>query len=137
MSMTGINCIIGRRRAAHRPLRVGHLELAERVADLRGVRPEHLLDDRQQRPGALDRQPQLLGVGLVLGALRQAGAAPAEVDEGHERLDEHVLDADLLQLGLVGGAQLLLGGLALGRGRAHAVGTSCAYVARVSRTVAA
>src|SRR5687767_11726845 len=73
--------LAGRGPAAAAALGERHLELAEGVADLRGVRPEHVLDDRQQRAGALDRQPQLVGVGLVLGTLRQAGAAAAEVDE--------------------------------------------------------
>ena len=94
-------CGARRRRAARAgaappELRVGQLQLGERVADLRGVGPEQRLDQRQQRPRAVDRQPHLLEVALVLGARRQAGLAAAEVQQRDDRLDEDVLDAQRL-----------------------------------------
>ena len=107
-----------------------------------------LLEQRQQRPDRLDRQPHLVGVALALRARGQAGAAHAEVDQRHHVLEQHVLDADPLDLRLVGGAQLLLGGRALGRSPPIAFdpcssrhlrrAPSCpAYVRRVSATIAA
>src|SRR5689334_18144163 len=58
------------RRAAGQ-LGVGHLQLGQRVADGRGVRAELGVDEPEERAGALDREPELLGVALVLGAGRQ------------------------------------------------------------------
>src|SRR5213592_402442 len=93
--------------------RVGELQLRHRVAHLHALGAERGLDQRQQRAHALDRLTQLLGVALVLAARRQPGLAPAEADQRQDGLDEDVLDADLLELGLVGRAQLLFSGLAL------------------------
>src|SRR5213592_1126826 len=93
--------------------RIGELQLRHRVAHLRGLWPEHGLDQRQQRARALDRLAQLLGVALVLAARRQPGLAPSEADQRKDGLDEDVVDADPLELGLVGRAQLLFSGLAL------------------------
>src|SRR4051812_44633746 len=81
----------GRRLAGE--LRVGHLQLRQGVPDRRGVRAELRLDEAEQRAGALDREAQLLGIALVLGPGRQAGAAAAEVDERDDGLHDDVLDA--------------------------------------------
>ncbi len=94
-------------------------------------------------PGRLDRQPDLLGIALVLGARRQPGAAHPEVDQRHDVLEQHVLDADPLDLRLVGGSQLLLGRLPPLRWLGVLIGSpprasgTPAYVSRVSATVAA
>src|SRR5207244_3210293 len=57
---------------------VAELQLRERVADLAGVRAQLGLDERKQRAGAVDGQPQLAEVALVLGAWGQAGLAGAQ-----------------------------------------------------------
>ena len=80
-----------------------------------GLRPGGLLDQRQQRADGVDRQPDLADVALVLGARRQAGPPHPQVDQRDDLLEHDVLDPDLLDLGLVGGAQLLLRGLAARR----------------------
>src|SRR5919197_327719 len=118
--------------------RIGQLQLRQRVAELARVGPELRLDQRQQRAHALDRRPDLPRVALVLGAGHQAGLAAAQVQQRHHGLQDHVLDAQALELRFVGGAELLLGGLAgLAAGgvvRAHKASTSVlgAYVRRVS-----
>src|SRR3954447_18644424 len=94
--------------------RVEHLQLRQRLADRPRLRAELGLDERHQRAHAFDRQAELAEVALVLRAGHEAGAAAAEVDQRNERLDDDVLDADALELGLVGGPQLLLGRLATG-----------------------
>src|SRR5262245_36821315 len=81
---------------------VGELKLAQRLADLARVLAEQRLDDRQQGAHALDRLTDLLRVALVLGSRAQTGLSAAQVQKGNKRLDEEILDADLLQLGLVG-----------------------------------
>src|SRR3954465_5865118 len=123
-------------------LRVHHLQLRERLADGAGLRAQLVLDERKQRADALDREPDLLEVALVLGAGDEPRAPPAQVHERDQRLDDHVLDAQALDLRLVGGADLLFGVLAAGiAGRrgllAHAAFASCTYVSRVSFTAAA
>src|SRR3954465_6243819 len=123
-------------------LRVHHLQLRERLADRVGLRPELLLDQRQERAGALDRHAHLLEVALVLRAGDEPGAAAAQVHQRDDRLDDDVVDAQALDLRLVGGAHLLLGGLAAGlAGRrcllGHAGFASWTYVSRVSFTAAA
>src|SRR4051794_10463970 len=123
-------------------LRVHHLQLRERLADGPGLGAELLLDERQQRADALDRQAHLAEVALVLGAGDEAGAAAAEVHERDQRLHDHVLDPQLLDLLLVGGAQLFLGRRAAGVAPhgwsllAHAAFASWTYVSRVSSPAA-
>jgi len=55
-----------------------------------------------------------LEVALVLGARRDAGATKADVEHRDDALEQDVGHADTLHLLLERGAQLLLGGLALG-----------------------
>ena len=76
-------------------LRVGHLQLGQRVAHWRGVRPSC-----GSTSGSSARAPSiaiahLLEVALVLGAGRRARPARAEVEQRHERLEQHVLDAQM------------------------------------------
>jgi hypothetical protein len=92
-----------------------HLELGQRVADLtqmvgRGLVRRGLLKQGQQGADRFDRQTHLDGVLLILGTGRQACAAHAEVDERDDVLQDEVLHPDLLDLLLVGGAKLLVGG---------------------------
>src|SRR5579875_567268 len=110
---------------------VRELQLGERLADRGGLlRTGGLLDERQQRPHPLDRKPHLRRVALVLGPRLEAGAPHPHVDEGDELLEQDLVDADLLELRLVGGAELLLGGLA---GGAHGVFSSCPVVSDSAR----
>jgi len=98
--------------------RVGHLELAHRLADGRA-----LLGGQkgQERPRAVDGHARLLGVPL-LGIARQAEPAGAEVHQGHGGLEQHVLDAHAAHLLLHRRLHLLVGWLG---GLAH-VATSWA-----------
>ena len=79
-------------------LRVGQLELGERLADLGGVRASSGSTSGSSARDALDRLADLLGVALVLGPGLEPGLAAAEVEQRDERLDEDVLDADPLEL---------------------------------------
>jgi hypothetical protein len=60
------------------------------------------LEQRQQRPGALDRLADLLpvrgGPGGARSGRAQAGLAGGQVEQRHGRLDQHVVDADALHL---------------------------------------
>ena len=80
-----------------------------RVADLLDVGSEPRLDERQERARAFDREAHLLEVGLLAVRGRQPGATSAEVQQRDDGLDEDVVDANARELGLVGGAQLLVG----------------------------
>src|SRR5918997_2094411 len=128
---------VGCRGLPARALRVEHLQPRQRVPDRPELCAVTRLDDRQQRAGALDRLVDLLEVGLRRRlALRgrragQPGLARAEVEEAHDRLQQHVVDRDLLHLGLEG-AQLLLA--ELGLLGAHVTVSSCWYVLCVSFT---
>ena len=80
-----------------------------------------LLEQRQECSDRVDRELHLLRVTLVLGSRREAGAAQPEVGQRHDVLEQHVVDADLLDLRLVRRPDLLfarLPGLFL---RAHRV----------------
>src|SRR5437763_11430651 len=95
----------------------------------------------------------LLRVALGLGTGRQARASHAQIDQRHHVLEHDVLHPDLLDLLLVGGAELLLSRLpatlaaglrtilwALLTGTHSYPRCACragAYVSRVSATVAA
>src|SRR4051812_32962651 len=127
----------GRRRSLLE-LRVGDLELREGVAHRAELLGVALLDERQDRAGALDGLPHLLEVRLrplLAGRRREARLAGGEVDQGDERLQQHVVDRDPLHLGL-DLAELLFGEVVLRR-CAHVTGSSCRYVAWVSRTAVA
>ncbi len=91
-----------------------------------------------------------VGIALVFGVRGEAGAHHPDVDHGHDVLDQHVLDAQSLELGLVGprssssdGAPApppRIGiGTVLMRSPPHRVTSTVlgAYVSRVSATVAA
>src|SRR3954451_5866246 len=104
---------LARRRGLSRQPAVGQLELAEGVADLRRVGSEGRLRQRQEGTHALDRRANLLGIALVLGPRGEARPPAAEADQREDRLDQQVVDADLLELGLVRGPQLFLSGWAL------------------------
>ena len=102
------------------------LELRERLADRGGLLGRGLLDDRHQRADRLDRDPNLLQIALVVGAGSQSRTAHAEVDQRYHVLEQDLIDADLLELGLVGGPQLLFG-RRTGRPGWIAFGMTCAH----------
>jgi hypothetical protein len=106
----------GARSPGAAELHVGHLQLRERLANRPHVVAELPLDERQQRAHALDGQADLIEVPLALGGRplrsgRQPEPPAAEVHERDDGLDDHVVDSQALELGLVGGAELLLGRL--------------------------
>src|SRR3954447_25881635 len=105
-------------------LHVDHLELRERVPD----RPCLLLRaHRQQRPYGLEAELGLVDVLLLLGGQ----PAPAQIDQGDDRLEQHVLDPQLLERL----AELLL--RRLSRWLVQVRTSSAAYVLRLSATSAA
>ena len=101
----------GLRRALARLLRVQHLDLGQRAANLLGRLAIQQADDR---PNRLDPHPRLLEVALVL-----LGDPPGrEVEHADDALQQQVLDADRAELLLDPRAELLLAlrrPLALGR----------------------
>jgi hypothetical protein len=86
------------------------LELGQRVPDRSDLLRRELLEQRHHSANRLDRESNLTGVALALGPRRHAGPAHPEVDERDHVLEQHVLDPDLLDLGLVGCPQLFLCG---------------------------
>ena len=104
-----------RLRLALRPrlLRVQHLDLRQRAANLLGLLGIQQVDDR---PSRLDPHPRLLEVALVL----LGDPAGSQVEHADDALQQQVLDADRAQLLLDPRAELLLALrrlLALGRWR--------------------
>jgi hypothetical protein len=67
-----------------------------------------LLEQRQQGPHALDRDPRLVEIAHVLGVGSESEPLAPEVDEADDRLEEHVVDGDPAQLFLEAGAHLLV-----------------------------
>src|SRR5829696_6332464 len=98
-----------RRRLTAGPLGVDHLESRQRVPDRTELLGVALLQQREQRAGAVDRLAHLLpvGRGSLVGRRAEARLAGGEVEQRHRRLDQHVVDGDALHLGLEL-AQLLL-----------------------------
>src|SRR5579875_3913859 len=119
------------------------LLLGQRVADRGQLLRRRALEQRQQRAHGVDRELHLAEVALVLGARYAAGSAHPEVHHRDHVLEQDLLDAQALDLLLVGGPQLLLGERArVGAVGCHhftstVLGVSCAYVAALARTVAA
>ena len=86
-----------------------------------------LLDERQDRPRAVDRLAHLLEIGrgaLLARGRREPALAGGEVEQRHEGLQQHVVDRDALHLGL-DLPELLLGEVVGGRLGAHGTGSSC------------
>ena len=104
----------GRLRRRRLPCGVGHLQLrsASRTCAASGPSAGSTSGSSARTPSTARRTCSRSRSSSVPGA--RPGLAPAEVDQRDDGLHEHVLDADALELGLVGGAQLLLGRL-LGR----------------------
>src|SRR3954447_16424182 len=123
----------GRRGSATRQLHVGHLQARERVLDRRELLAVAGLQQRQQGARALDRLARLPQVALrrlLAGRRGQPRLAGAQVDQGDQRLQQHVVDAELVHLGL-DRPQLLLAQLSV-----QGTFSSAVYVARVSSTAA-
>ena len=87
------------------------LKLRDRIPDRADLSRRGLLEHRQERPDRLDRKTDLLGVLLLFRPRGQAGAAHAQIGQRRDVVEQHVLDPESLELGLVSGPQLFLGGL--------------------------
>src|SRR5947209_2914039 len=110
-----------RRLACLRLLRVRHLQLRQRLAQLL---LRLLGQQRHQRTRALDAEPRLLAVALA-GLLRRAPQPEpprGQVDQRDDRLREYVLDVDAAHLVLERRPQFLFARLLL----AHVVTPSAA-----------
>jgi hypothetical protein len=106
---SGASFARGARFALARQLRIRKLELRERVSDRADLLGVLFLDQRQQRPHALDRESCLLEVAHVLAARRKPEALSAQVHEADDGLEQDVTDGDAPQLLLELCPQLLLG----------------------------
>ena len=93
---------------AARKLGIGHLELRKGVPDRPHLLGVLLLDQRQQRAHALDREPRLIEVTHVLAARGEPEPLATQVHEADHRWEQHVAHRDAPQLLLELRAQLLL-----------------------------
>ncbi|PZR67532.1 MAG: hypothetical protein DLM63_06245 [Solirubrobacterales bacterium] len=79
----------------------GKLELAEGVTEGCELLLGHdALEHGEQRGDRIDPEARLLGVALVLGAVRPAAAAKGQVEHSDDLVEQQVLDAQTFELSL-------------------------------------
>jgi hypothetical protein len=90
------------------------LQLSERVAQRPHLLGHTPLKNGHQAAYAIDRILHLIQVALILEASSETESAAAQVEQRHSCLEDHLRGCDAIELGFIGGPQLIVVGLLIG-----------------------